>query len=97
VRRWLNQGVAEGLIERSVSERTGKPGRPAHLWQLTAKGKERGRDLPGTKDMLTELQARRAHALMSKGMSEKRAIAAVTKGWTRPRDDTAIRDAAMGG
>ena len=80
-RRWLNQGVAEGLIERSVSERTGKPGRPAHVFRLTAEGKERTNSLPDSKTMLTELQCRRAQALMNKGMSEDQAIAAVTKGW----------------
>jgi uncharacterized protein YoaH (UPF0181 family) len=36
--------------------------------------------------MLTELQAKRAHALMKRGMSERRAIAAVTKGWAKPRE-----------
>jgi predicted ArsR family transcriptional regulator len=81
VRRWLKQGVAEGTIERAGEERTGKPGRPAHLWQLTAEGKERAQSAPDFKTMLTELQARRAHALMRKGMSEDRAIAAVTRGW----------------
>lgn len=34
VRRWLHQAEAEGLIERRGVQRTGKPGRPAHLWGL---------------------------------------------------------------
>ncbi len=82
VRRWLKQNVADGLVERAGEEYTGKPGRPAHLWQLTAEGKERAANDPRDfRDMLTELQAKRANALVKKGMSEKRAVAAVTKGW----------------
>src|SRR5258708_5794241 len=82
VRRWIKQGVTEGLIERAGEERTGKPGRPAHLYQVTAEGKERAASDPrDIREMLTELQAKRACALMKKGMSEKRAITAVTKGW----------------
>lgn len=82
VRRWLKAGIAEGTIERAGERRTGKPGRPEHLYHLTAEGKERAQRNPRTfKDTLTELQAKRAHALMKKGMSERRAIAAVTKGW----------------
>lgn len=34
-RRWLHQAEAEGSVERVGVERTGKPGRPAHLWGLT--------------------------------------------------------------
>jgi hypothetical protein len=34
VRRWLHQAEAEGLIERRGVQRTGKPGRPAHLWAI---------------------------------------------------------------
>lgn len=85
VRRWLNAGVAEGMIERRVAERTGKPGRPPYKYRLTAEGRERAQSAPSFRDQLTELQAKRAHALMKKGMSERRAIAAVTKGWRGPR------------
>lgn len=88
VRRWLKQGVAEGLIERAGEEHTGKPGRPAHLWQATAEGKERAASNPrDTRAMLTELQAKRARALMKKGMSERRAVAAVMKGWAKPQEE----------
>lgn len=61
----------------------GEAGRRPYEYSLTEAGKARpGR---GTyREMLTELQAKRAHALMRKGMSERRAIAAVTKGWERP-------------
>lgn len=84
VRRWMKQGAAEGLIERGPDEHTGKPGRPAHTWQLTAGGKERAAADPRDfKTQLTELQAKRALALTRKGMSEDQAIAAVTKGWAR--------------
>ena len=83
VRRWVKQAEADGLIEPAGVERTGKPGRPANLYQLTAEGKEHARSAPSARDTLTELQAKRAHALMKKGMSERRAIAAVTKGWRR--------------
>ncbi len=94
VRRWLKQGVAGGTVERAGEERTGKPGRPAHLWQLTAEGKERAANDPrDIKEMLTELQAKRARALMKKGMSESRAITAVTKGWRQERRATERDDA----
>jgi DNA-binding PadR family transcriptional regulator len=43
VRRWLKQCEAEGTIERAGEEHTGKPGRPAHLYQLTAAGETAGR------------------------------------------------------
>ena len=80
VRRWLNASVAEGMVERRVAERTGKPGRPPYEYGLTEAGK--AHPVPGTfRDMLTELQAKRVHALVKKGMSERQAITAVTKGW----------------
>ena len=83
VRRWLNAAVADGTAERRVAAPTGKPGRRPYEYSLTEAGK--ANPAPGTyRDMLTELQAKRAHALMRKGMSERRAIAAVTKGWERP-------------
>lgn len=41
VRRQLKQLEAEGLAERKGVERTGKPGRPAQLWGLTERAKER--------------------------------------------------------
>lgn len=82
VRRWVKKGVADGTIERGPDEHTGKPGRPSHTWQLTAEGKDRAASDPhDAKTMLTELQAKRAHALVKKGVSERRAIAAVTRGW----------------
>ena len=81
VRRWLKQGVAEGTIERGPDEQDGKPGRPAHTYRITEAGKERAADTPDFKTQLTELQAKRALALTKKGMSEDRAIEAVTKGW----------------
>jgi predicted ArsR family transcriptional regulator len=83
----MRQAEDAGYVEREPGgERTGKPGRPAVLWRLTDAGKERAQSGPREwKDMLTQLQARRAHALMNKGMSEDQAIAAVTRGWTGPR------------
>lgn len=90
VRRWLKQGVAEGTIERGPDEPT--RGRPAHTYQLTAEGKEQTAHEPrSVADMLTELQAKRAHALMKKGMSERRAIAAVTKGWRQAHEELESR------
>jgi DNA-binding PadR family transcriptional regulator len=40
VRRWLKQAEAQGLVERAGVEHTGKPGRPAHLWQAGREGGE---------------------------------------------------------
>jgi hypothetical protein len=83
-RRWLNAAMANGDVERRVAEPTGEPGRRPYEYRLTAQGKERAEADPRDwKAMLTELQAKRVHALMKKGMSEKRAIAAVTRGWRR--------------
>lgn len=59
VRRWLNQGVEEGTIERAGEERTGKPGRPAHLFQLTAEGKERAASHSSVDEQRADLQARK--------------------------------------
>jgi hypothetical protein len=82
VRRWLNAAVADGTAERQVAAPTGKPGRRPYEYALTEAGKAHPES--GTfRDTLTELQAKRAHALMKKGMSERRAIAAVTKGWEK--------------
>lgn len=58
-RRWLKEGVAEGGVERAGEEHSGKPGRPAHLYQLTADGKERAADLPSLGEMRTDLQVRK--------------------------------------
>jgi predicted ArsR family transcriptional regulator len=41
VRRWMKQAEADGTIECCGVERTGKPGRPAKLYQLTEAGKQR--------------------------------------------------------
>lgn len=35
VRRWLKTAEEAGVAERAGTERTGRPGRPAQLWQLT--------------------------------------------------------------
>jgi DNA-binding PadR family transcriptional regulator len=40
-RRWLEACADEGLAERKGSEQTGRPGRPAVLYGLTAAGRER--------------------------------------------------------
>jgi DNA-binding PadR family transcriptional regulator len=93
VRRWLNAAVADGTAERRVAASTGKPGRRPYEYTLTDKGRERSADDPRTwREMLTELQAKRAHALMKRGMSERRAIAAVTRGWRRPLTSTGQRE-----
>ncbi len=41
VRRQMRQLEAEGFIEQGVAQRTGKRGRPPHVWRLTAKGRDR--------------------------------------------------------
>jgi predicted ArsR family transcriptional regulator len=33
-RRWLKAAEAEGVVRRAEDRRTGKPGRPAHMWEL---------------------------------------------------------------
>jgi DNA-binding PadR family transcriptional regulator len=40
-RRWLEECVAEGFVERKGVEHTGKPGRPAILYGLSEAGRER--------------------------------------------------------
>jgi DNA-binding PadR family transcriptional regulator len=55
----MKAAEAEGTLERAGEERTGKPGRPAHLYQLTAEGKERTEDLPSLAEMRTDLQVRK--------------------------------------
>jgi DNA-binding PadR family transcriptional regulator len=44
-RRWLEGTVSDGFIKREVA-RTGKPGRPAIMYQLTEDGRERAAALP---------------------------------------------------
>jgi predicted ArsR family transcriptional regulator len=39
-RRWLKTAEAEGVVRRTEDKRTGKPGRPAHMWELTDEGRE---------------------------------------------------------
>ena len=35
VRTWLRNAEDEGVVRRAGTERTGRPGRPAHLWEIT--------------------------------------------------------------
>jgi DNA-binding PadR family transcriptional regulator len=44
--RWLNAAEDEGILERSGTRRTGKPGRPPVTRDLTEKGVERAGHLP---------------------------------------------------
>jgi DNA-binding PadR family transcriptional regulator len=44
VRRWLNQCVAEGTVERKPAPRTGKPGNPGYVYKITEKGLEHGKE-----------------------------------------------------
>jgi hypothetical protein len=46
VRGWLRGLENAGDIERAGTEHTGKPGRPAVLWDMTAQGKEKAADHP---------------------------------------------------
>jgi hypothetical protein len=57
VRGWLRQLEAAGDVERAGVERTGKPGRPAVLWQMTEQGKEKAAGAP---EPPTREQARKA-------------------------------------
>lgn len=52
VRKQMRQLEADGDVERAGVDRTGKPGRPAIMWQLTEKGRNRR---TWTADELVEL------------------------------------------
>lgn len=45
-RRWLNTAEDKGLLQRTGTRRTGKPGRPAQLRALTEEGREQAKRLP---------------------------------------------------
>jgi predicted ArsR family transcriptional regulator len=49
-----------GHVERSL-EHTGKPGRPAHLWTLTAEGKRHARERDWTAPQLADMITRAIH------------------------------------
>jgi predicted ArsR family transcriptional regulator len=49
-----------GHVERSV-EHTGKPGRPAHLWTMTAEGKRYAREHKLTAPQLTDMITKAIH------------------------------------
>jgi hypothetical protein len=79
----MKQAEADGHVEHTVD--TSKPGHP-HMWRITEAGRTAHESDPRTfEDVLTNLQARRAYSLMRRhGISERRAIAAVTKRWGSP-------------
>jgi predicted ArsR family transcriptional regulator len=60
VRRWMKQLEAAGHVERGV-EHTGKPGRPAHLWTMTAEGKRHARERNWTAPQLTDMITKAIH------------------------------------
>ena len=60
VRRWMRQLEAAGHVERS-EERTGRPGRPAHLWTMTPEGKRYAREHNWTAPQLTDMITRAVH------------------------------------
>lgn len=57
VRRWMRQLEAAGDVEQTVQQ-TGKPGRPAHLWHLTAQGKRSARERDWTAPQLADMITR---------------------------------------
>ena len=57
VRGWMRQLEQRGDVVRAGVEHTGKPGRPAVLWQLTEQGKKR--EGPGLPDPPTREEARK--------------------------------------
>jgi DNA-binding PadR family transcriptional regulator len=65
VRRWLKEAEAEGGVRHAGVEHTGRPGRPAHLWELTEKGRENvsGRSLAETRTILQARKIARMHGL----------------------------------
>jgi predicted ArsR family transcriptional regulator len=60
VRRWMRELEDAGHVERSV-EHTGKPGRPAHLWTLTAEGKRYAKEHNRTAAQLTDMITKAIH------------------------------------
>ena len=60
-RRWLEAADTEGLIERTGTKRTGKPGRPAVLRGITEEGRKRAGHLP-PKAILQERRRRQENA-----------------------------------
>jgi predicted ArsR family transcriptional regulator len=74
VRSWLKAGEAEGVIERAGTVRTGKPGRPAHLWQVSDKGKERAAAARSLADMRSDLQAQKVARMHGLSLEAARLI-----------------------
>lgn len=70
VRRWVKACVAEGTVEQVGVEHTGKPGRPAVLWGLTEKGREKtkGRASPEVRRLEWEQMRRRENAWAKRKM-----------------------------
>jgi hypothetical protein len=59
VRGWLRQLESAGIAERKGVEYTGKPGRPAVLWELTEEAKKALADKPPRADPPTREEARK--------------------------------------
>jgi DNA-binding PadR family transcriptional regulator len=57
-RRWLKAAEAEGGVRRAEDRRTGKPGRPAHMWEITEEGRERAKGLPPLEIMMEQVRRR---------------------------------------
>lgn len=59
--RWLNAAEDKGILRRTGTRRTGKPGRPAQLREITEEGREQVKRLP-PEAIMTERLRRRENA-----------------------------------
>jgi predicted ArsR family transcriptional regulator len=57
-RRWLKAAEAAGLVRRAEDQDTGRPGRPAHMWELTEEGREQAKRTPPLEVMLEQVRRR---------------------------------------
>jgi DNA-binding PadR family transcriptional regulator len=77
VRRWIRQGVAAGWIEAGDVKRTGKPGRPARLYRLTAAGRELAAGKPPLDEEIRALRVLRLlRRARGRALTEDQVVAA---------------------
>jgi len=74
VRRWLEAGVAEGIIDRQPMP-TGKPGRPPIFYRISEKGLEQARERPQVPAKLRMEQHRRWLNARKRRLDQRKAAA----------------------
>lgn len=71
-RRWMEAGVAEGIVEREVAEPDGKPGRPPVLYRLSESGRRRAAANPPLPlDVQAEITRRQQNARNRRGQQRR--------------------------